>query len=440
MRILVVSRWYAPRNIIGAVRPTQLCKYLARNGNEVLCIVEDYLEDEFKDESILPVVVKRVATGRVGAYSLKHSKKSYDTKQNSLNSTVTPSNKSRLVKVIRRHLASIMHIIDEFEWTRNALKVIEDSADLFKPEVIITSYGPESSVLIGRKFKKRHKDILWISDMRDPMTHSQQTLFRKMFNGHLEKQMAKTADAITTVSDSLGDKYRNEFDHSNVGVFVNGFDPEDSCDDLSINDGVLRIGYTGSLYSGKSKMDALFEAIKSIEVSTERHVPIELHYAGGNGREFLELSNKYGVVSYVVNHGLLSKVEAQRLQEKCDILCVLTWNTLNERGVLTGKFPEYLRLKKNILALISGDIPEAELSKRIRDLQCGFSYEYCSDDSCFTKLVDWLLNMIRLKENGSLLFTNDYSEIENYSYQEITTRFDKFLKSIELAKGNQIEE
>ena len=39
MKILVISRWFAPRNIIGAIRPTELCKYFAKN-NDVTCVAE----------------------------------------------------------------------------------------------------------------------------------------------------------------------------------------------------------------------------------------------------------------------------------------------------------------------------------------------------------------------------------------------------------------
>ena len=37
-RILIVSYYFAPQNVIGAVRPTKLAKYLARMGHEVTVI------------------------------------------------------------------------------------------------------------------------------------------------------------------------------------------------------------------------------------------------------------------------------------------------------------------------------------------------------------------------------------------------------------------
>ena len=37
-RILIVSYYFAPQNLIGAVRPTKLAKYLARMGHEVTVI------------------------------------------------------------------------------------------------------------------------------------------------------------------------------------------------------------------------------------------------------------------------------------------------------------------------------------------------------------------------------------------------------------------
>ena len=37
-RILIISYYFAPQNVIGAVRPTKLAKYLTRMGHEVTVI------------------------------------------------------------------------------------------------------------------------------------------------------------------------------------------------------------------------------------------------------------------------------------------------------------------------------------------------------------------------------------------------------------------
>lgn len=436
MKILFVTRWFAPRNIIGAVRPTQLCKYFAENGNTVVCVSETHAAQKTFDETLHPIKVVRVNTGRIGTYRSSRSKQITETRNpQSVNNATKRSSKKRM-KAIRKHISSLINVLDEIEWSKNAFKMIKRLLSDYRPDVIVTSYGPESSVLIGRRIKKKYRSIVWVSDMRDPMTHSQQLSWRKLLNGHWEKKMVKSADAITTISDALGDKYRRMDVKGRVGVFVNGFDPKDSCEDLSKKDGVLRIGYTGALYAGRRRMDGLFKAIESIEKSHGKQLPLEIHYAGNEATELFCQAKQYNVEKHIINHGILTRNDAQKLQEECDILCVLSWNTHEEKGVLTGKFPEYLRLRKTILALISGEVPNAELTNRINSLQCGFSYEYCGGDKSLTSLVEWLKEMLNRKAAGEdLVDMNSTMLIDEYNYKHISEKYEKYLKDIIEEKG-----
>ena len=45
-RILIISYYFAPQNVIGAVRPTKLAKYLARMGHEVTVIAGGGLDGQ----------------------------------------------------------------------------------------------------------------------------------------------------------------------------------------------------------------------------------------------------------------------------------------------------------------------------------------------------------------------------------------------------------
>lgn len=430
MRILIVSRWLAPRNIIGAVRPTQISKYLAAD-NEVTCISESLGDTEASDRGLLPVRVRRVPPGPVGAYSIAHYDRAVEIRRASGALPSKQTKKNPFVKSIRRFAAQAMHLVDELEWSRNAVKTIEDNIEEINPEVLISSYGPESSVLVGLAIKKKHPELVWVSDMRDPMTASHQSRWINMINGRWERKMSELSDAITTVSDALGDKYRERYGKQNVGVFVNGYAPDDPREDSAKSDGVLRIGYTGALCPGRRIMDALFKAIKMLEELYTGHVPVEVHYAGGDADEFYKQVEDFGVSDYIVNHGLLSRDEAQRLQEECDILCVLTWNTNEERGVLTGKFPEYLRLRKNILALVSGDLPDAELTCRIRNMRAGFSFEYCTGDDGILQMAAWIQKMIKEKQQaGKCSLTADPSVLDSFSYPAIAREYNDFIKRI----------
>ena len=197
----------------------------------------------------------------------------------------------------------------------------------------------------------------------------------------------------------------------------------------------MRIGYTGSLYNGIRRVDALFEAIQQIE-NEMNDISIEFHYAGVNSTDFMQQANRYGVQKIVVDHGVLEKDKALALQEKCDILCVVSWNTKKEQGVLTGKFPEYLRLGKPIIALTSGEMPHAELTQRVREMNLGCAFEYVNRERDFPELVKYLHKSLDEKKAGIQLGNGqDRAAIKRYSYDFLAPTLEKLM--LELVKERE---
>ena len=175
-------------------------------------------------------------------------------------------------------------------------------------------------------------------------------------------------------------------------------------------------------------MSELFRCLHDLEQQWGTALPIEVHQAGPDGDLLEEKAQRQHAEKYLIMHGMLSKVEALRLQEQCDILCVLTWNTRKEQGILTGKFFEYLRLRKPILAIITGNLANAELTKRIADLNIGLSYECVRRDADFPKMKQWLETCME-KKKANLPLIDEINEplAQSYSYKEIAKQLEKVL-------------
>ena len=433
MKLLLISRLFAPKRAIGAVRPTQLAKYLALLGNEVTCITEGYADTDYPMDAAFPARVIRVTAGRVGTFSIGHTRRAETGRRiPSVGSApAAPKKRNRFVAAARRQAAQLMHTLDEAEWAKRAVRAAEKVIEADRPDILFTSFGPESAVLAGLSLKKKYPDIPWVSDMRDPMLTVQLLCWRYWLNARWEKKAMQKADGVTTVSTALGVRFEKQYRLQGVGVFVNGYAPEETAADTAPADGVLRIGYTGALYGGLSKLDALLTVIKSLEEKGGGHLPLEIHYAGGDADEFFRQAEQYHAADYLVNHGLVDKAEAQRLQTLCDILLVLSWNTETEQGVLTGKFPEYLRLKKTVLALITGDTPGAELTDRIHRLNIGFSYEETMGEAGQRQLESWLSERLAEKKTtGRCAPQADAVAVEEYAYPQIVRRLNEFLLKI----------
>lgn len=418
MKILIVSRLFFPNNAIGAVRPTNIAKELSRLGNEVTCVIEG---GDFSEDWLNAVQLLKVNSGIIGRMRNKHAI-AIQKKVSTVSKCKSASRQKSLRARIKYHISQMLYIMDEFEWFINAKKAILMILKTKAIDCIITSYGPISTIWVGQCIKKKKPGIKWLLDLRDPLDSVSQVWWRIYCGKKIQKRALKTADYITTVSTSLCERFKDilyEFGRtgSNISVIENGYEHCDALDE-SQNDGILRLAYTGQLYSGKRDFSALFEAIDVIERECGL-LALEIHYAGNGYDSILQQAEGHISAKYIINHGLVSRKEAQKIQEKCDIMCVLSWNTEREKGVITGKFPEYLRLKKPILALISGELPNAELSQRIENLNVGFSYEY-SDASDFEGMLMWLKNAILCKKIGKPILENiDEQGIKEYAYPNL---------------------
>lgn len=434
MKIVFVSELFNPNTSIGAVRPYNMATELAQMGHTVYCIVSS---NERIDTgiSIDTLKVLYVPDGKLG-----QKRKGYE------NKVSTPSGPKEGCPVakaaakrsapeawLRRTAAQLWFMAAEYERYQNAVPICSQIMEQEKVDCLLTSFGPISNLWVGLKMKKKYPKVPWVSDMRDPVDSMHQQLLWRLRGAFLQKKMLRRADKVVTVCDGITDRFKAmlpENARHKVFTITNGYREEPILGE-PLADGILRIGYTGQLYSGTRDMSELFRCLHVLEQKQGTELPVEVHHAGPDSGTILEQARKYDCEKYVVAHGSIPKTEALRLQEQCDILCVLTWNTKKEQGVLTGKFFEYLRLRKPILAIITGNLANAELTNRIADLNTGFSYECVRGDADFPKMKQWLETcMEKKKDNLPLIDEINEPLAQSYSYKEIAKQLEKVLCSL----------
>jgi glycosyltransferase involved in cell wall biosynthesis len=429
MRIILVSRHFAPDPSIGAVRPSNLAYYLSQFGHKVLCVTED-CGVEADGEWFRSIQILRVKSRKF------KSQNPNSMQQKQMVSTIQPDvrNQSRTEKWARRTARQLIHVLDEFEWSQLVYKKLTETVSINDFDCVLTSFGPISSVLIGQRVKKLNPDITWVSDMRDTMYSCFLQQWRRLLYLSIEKKMVRQANMITAVSNAIGNKYKTlckRFTGHEGLVYVieNGYEELTQAISPPPQDGILRIGYTGSMYGQQRRMDALFEAIEELDQQGGEAQSIEVHYAGPHGDNVQAQAEKANVEKHLICHGSLPKNEAYALQESCDILCVISWNTKSEQGILTGKFAEYLRLRRPILSLVSGDVPNSELTERIERSHLGFAYEYIRKDDS-KRLENWLSDMFALKKSGNALEMLPESSVECYSYCNLVRKLESTIEKI----------
>lgn len=441
MKILMVSELFDPQKNIGAVRVYNFATELAVMGHTVFCVVSenDRIRHLAENDNLHIVYVQDgKIRGKRKNYIEKSVKlKSVNAEQNQdNNSKALASKKSKPSKIMawmRKTIAQIWFLASEEEWYTRAVEICEELIKREQVSLVLTSYGPVANLLVGLKLKRKYPDIKWVSDMRDPVDSMHQQAAWRLRGWYLQKKMITLSDQVITVCDGITDRFRTflpKEEKDKVTTIPNGYVQEPILNRPK-EDGILKIGYTGQLYTGAKNMrdmSDLFRCIHAMEKETGVELPVQVHYAGGDFERLLVQAQRYKAGKYLVNHGRISKYDALRLQEKCDILCVLTWNTKKEQGVLTGKFPEYLRIRKPILALITGDLENAELSRKITELGIGFSYEYIRSKNDFIILKKWLKECMEKKKSGTAILESvDDKKIENYSYEVLSKKLENIL-------------
>lgn len=215
-------------------------------------------------------------------------------------------------------------------------------------DTVITSGGPYSVHWVGWALKKRRLVKRWVMDWRDLWTKNH--IFAglplvRVLESHIEKTFHALADIVTTVSEPLAVTLRKQT-QTPVNVIYNGFDQDDyaSLDPTPLfpADGVFRIVYTGTIYSGKQDPTPLFRAVRALHdagvISPDK---LRMVFAGGNCDPSVAADNS-GVSAYCEYAGFLPRPDALRMQRDADLLLFLEYESPGVEGVLTGKLFEYL--------------------------------------------------------------------------------------------------
>jgi hypothetical protein len=252
---------------------------------------------------------------------------------------------------------------------------------------IYSSFRPFADHYIAYRLKKAFPQLCWIADFRDlPVDKNRKNVFLPGSTDKLYRRFFSKADILTTVSEGLRKRLLDYNDR--VLLMRNGshglFIPDKMAEPEKFT-----ISYTGSLYPGYQKTEALFLAIDSLirekKIDQEK---IELVYAGKDRRIWLADVQKHKLGGISSIYGKVSLTESVKLQHKSHVNVMLTWNGPHTGGIITGKFSEYLTAEKPILCLINGD-REPELEEIF--MKMSQSAVFYTED--IDEMANWLLRL-----------------------------------------------
>lgn len=258
------------------------------------------------------------------------------------------------------------------------------------PEIttIISTGPPHSSHLIALKLKEKF-NVKWIADFRDPWT--QIDFYADLLPGkradkkhkELEKLVLTKADEVVTISNACAEGLE-EIAKRKIHVVTNGYNfPEFDSTKVELNKG-FTISHFGSMPFTRNPL-VLWKVLgKLIQTDTEMASRLKINLIGTVDYQVIDSLKEFELEKYVTVTPPIPHQESILLQRSSQLLLLVANNSGNVKGILTGKFFEYLGAKRPIIAIGEN---ESDLQTIVKHTTCGCFVDY-SDEVTLTSYIN----------------------------------------------------
>jgi len=311
-------------------------------------------------------------------------------------------------------------------WIKPSVLYLTEYLHANPVNALITTGPPHSMHMIGLGLKKQFPSLKWVADFRDPWTNID---FYKDLNLtgpadklhlSLEKKVVTNADIVLVVSNGMKIEY--ELLHpKKIEVITNGFDEADEQIKPIQLDSKFSISHIGTLNAARNPQ-VLWNVLGEIcAENPEFKTDLQIQLIGKVDFTVLEDISHFGLQNQLLKINYLSHSEAITKQLSSQVLLLLINNSGNAKGILTGKFYEYLASKRPILGVGPTD---GDASKVLGETGGGKMVDFMDEKA--TKQV--ILNYYTLYKSGSLIVQTE--SVERYSRRSLTKVLATLLNSL----------
>ncbi len=429
-KILIISYYWPPSGGAGVQRWLKFAKYLRDFDWEP--VIYTPLNPEFPaiDDTLakdIPAGIEVIRTSIWEPYVFykKITGKKPLTKINSgfLNDKKSPGLIEKLSVWIRGNL----FIPDARKFwikpsVRFLLKYLKDN-----PVDAIVSTGPPHSMhLIALGIKERLK-IPWLADFRDPWTDIDYykdlniSAFADKKHKRLELKTIKSCDAMLVVSRAMKENY-GKMGGRNIHVITNGFDPADMDFSEEIRDTKFSVSHIGTLPPSLNLkglwevLSDLSEAVPDFRSNLEIKLIGKVDSAVTNDIAAFNLTDQYTGIGYVTHDKA-----ASLMKQSAILLLAINKDSPNAKGILTGKFFEYLASGRPIIAIGPS---EGDLAHILKETEAG----YISDYNDLNHIKEIILKLYEKYLCNDL--TNNTKGIEKFTRKSLTAELASVLNKM----------
>lgn len=375
-KVLIITYYWPPSGGAGVQRWLKFVKYLPEFGIEPLVLTVDAEQAAYPvvDASLEKDIAPETQVFRTSCIDYFKFYRLFSGKKDLPTGGISSGGKSSLKQKIMGFVRGNLLLPDPRRgWNSYAYAKAAELIRTYNIDTVVTTSPPHSTQLIGLKLKQK-LGIRWIADLRDPWTdiyyYNQfyHTSIAKAIDKTYERKVVEHADALITVSADLARIYSNKTTapvQNKIHIIPNGFDESDFPPEVNTIQDEPVITYTGTL-SDEYDLHGFIRAMHDNNASNLR-----LRFVGkvsATQQHLLEdLPIKPEYIGHVPHHASIQHLMNAR------ILLLVIPKVTNNRGILTGKFFEYLATGKPVLAIGPCD---GDLAEIIKSTGCGSIYDY----------------------------------------------------------------
>lgn len=295
---------------------------------------------------------------------------------------------------------------------------------------VISSGPPHSMHLIALNLKKKQPHLRWMADFRDPWTNID--FYEKLMltnwadKKHHQQELSvlNYADSILSIGASMNNEFIDMYklaggkNTQKFHTITNGFDTDDTSRDTIIKDKKFSIAHVGTLVKDRNP-EVLWKVLnKLLKEHSDFKQQLEIKLVGKVDIFVKEQIEAFGLSQYVNKIDYLPHNEVIKEQQTSKVLLLLVNNTKNAKGILTGKFFEYMATGAPILAI--GPL-EGDLADILTKTNSGVMSDFRDEQSLEKNILNYF--------NGHLPKRNE-QEINGYSRKELTRQLCNLLDNM----------
>lgn len=355
-KVLIITYYWPPAGGPGVQRWLNFVKYLRDFQIEPIVYTPSNPDYPLKDPSLEEEIPEDITILKNKIFEPYFLAKIFSKKQTKTISSgiIAEEEKQNFLQIFLLYIRGNFFIPDARKfWIKPSVKYLSDYISENDIQSIITTGPPHSLHLIGMELKNKFH-LKWYADFRDPWTeigyHKKLKLTESSEAKHftLEKKVLKEASHIITTSFTTKAEFEKKT-NTPVTVITNGYD-NNGISEVTL-DKKFSLSHIGSLLSGRNPRNlwkVLGELVKEDQFFSK---DFQLNLVGAVSEEVIASIKNVGLENHLRVKGYVNHPQAIELQRRSQVLLLVEIDSEETRGIIPGKFFEYMAANRPILAL-----------------------------------------------------------------------------------------